>query len=600
MRQLLFAFMFLSVVLAEAQSSDEQVLARAGNVFISEREFLERFEMTPGLYRQRKGSLEEEKLVFLHSMIAEKMLAQEAVDRGLDQDSLYQTAMLEATKMLSRDALYHEEVQQKVRVSSLEIQEGVRRATKELLVSFLFLDNPTDADFARSRIRSSRDFAAMQFDSSLNVLRDTATVVWGTADTAIESAAYALNKGQVSQVVHAGDGFYILRVDRVKTNSFYTNMQGEVLRERVSSTLRTRKERVRMEEFVSETLKNASGFSPPKAFAHYARTVSEVFSANKGTDGTTMTRALADTILARCGASVGDTLIVAGPRVWTVRQATEDLLARGFTVQGDAARRTGRRLYDSFGEWVIQELLAQEALRRGMDRLPEVQKSLSPWRDQYLASSMKRKAAAGVAVLDAEAYAYLKSVDTAWSVPVVQIRELKTATLDQMRSAYRDLEQGASFIDVIDRWSVDQESRSRQGVTPFFPITERPPIGGIAWELNVGERYGPVRDSSGLVLFELLAKKRTDVQGDSARLALARKDVLAMKQKRKLTLFLAQVAARRTYDIYADRLQGLKVSPVPMMTYRLVGFGGRMFAVPFVEKNIEWVDTEPPREPVVP
>ena len=74
--------LLIPLLSVHAQGGNDPVVARAGNAFISEREFQERFELTPGLYRHRKAQLEQEKLTFLYSMIAEKLLAQEARERG--------------------------------------------------------------------------------------------------------------------------------------------------------------------------------------------------------------------------------------------------------------------------------------------------------------------------------------------------------------------------------------------------------------------------------------------------------------------------------------------------------------------------------------
>jgi hypothetical protein len=73
-----------------------------------------------------------------------------------------------------------------------------------------------------------------------------------------------------------------------------------------------------------------------------------------------------------------------------------------------------------------------------------------------------------------------------------------------------------------------------------------------------------------------------------------------MKQRRAVTLFTAQSAAERGFDIYIDRLKSLRVTPLPMLAYRFLGFGGRMFAVPFVSPKVEWLDVEPPREKILP
>ncbi len=111
-------------------------------------------------------------------MIAEKLLAQEGLARRLDADSLYQRALSEVTKLLARDALYRREVFDKIVISEAELQEGMRRARRELRVKFLFLEDSTDAGFVRSRIASASDFDRLYLHSTLSAYRDTATVLW--------------------------------------------------------------------------------------------------------------------------------------------------------------------------------------------------------------------------------------------------------------------------------------------------------------------------------------------------------------------------------------------------------------------------------------
>jgi len=71
-----------------------------------------------------------------------------------------------------------------------------------------------------------------------------------------------------------------------------------------------------------------------------------------------------------------------------------------------------------------------------------------------------------------------------------------------------------------------------------------------------------------------------------------------MKARRALSLFLAGAGKEMGFDVYADRLRMIKVSTIPMMTFRILGFGGRMPAVPFVDPQLDWLDVEPPKEVV--
>ncbi len=187
----LFAMFSLPVGSAGRAQSDP-VVARAGSMYISEDEFLERFELSPGLYRRKGARLESEKLSLLYSMIAEKLLAQEALERNFDRDTLYSSALDAVARLLARDELYRQEVGRKVSVTPAEITQGMQQARTELLVRFLFCEDSTTAAFLRGRIRTAEDLDRMVPESGMGVLRDTATVVWGDADTTIERTAYAL------------------------------------------------------------------------------------------------------------------------------------------------------------------------------------------------------------------------------------------------------------------------------------------------------------------------------------------------------------------------------------------------------------------------
>jgi hypothetical protein len=44
----------------------------------------------------------------------------------------------------------------------------------------------------------------------------------------------------------------------------------------------------------------------------------------------------------------------------------------------------------------------------------------------------------------------------------------------------------------------------------------------------------------------------------------------------------------------------LDVTTIPMMTYRILGFGGRMLAVPFVVPELDWLDVNEPDQRIQP
>ncbi len=590
---------FTCSVAAQTGPAEHAVIARVGHAFISEREFVERFELTPGLYRHRKPQLEAEKLQMLYSMVAEKLLAQEATARALDTTALFRAALADLTKLLVRDELYRQEVRAHVRITPAEVRQGVQRARERRLIRFLFFEREEDARFIRGQLRSTADLDRLALDPTMQAMKDTATVHWGDADEAIEQAVYALGRNALSPVVRAGNGFYILRLVSVAPDAAVLAFPAETLKERVESTLRVRKERVREAAFLEDLLASRPASSPPATFRIVAETVARIFRDAYTPPSMAFTPAMRDAALMRLAGRTADTLIIAGDRIWTVAEALDRLVQRGFTMTGDSVRGTAARLYTVFREWAHQELLAQEGLARGLDRHPEVVRRLGPWKDHYLAGMVERKISDRVEITEAEVYAYLTSTDASVQVPEVRLRVLRTGSMDEMQAAFRMMEQGRSFEEAIAACGTDD----RHGDTGFFPVTARPPLGFLASRLDPGQFYGPFRDSSGYVYMQLVEKRNdrdpVDTTG-AARLAAARDEVHRMKTRRTITRFLARSAASNGFEVYQDRLKMVNVTPIPMLAYRLLGFGGRMFDVPFVQPQIDWLNEEPPHEVILP
>ncbi|MEK6571638.1 MAG: peptidyl-prolyl cis-trans isomerase, partial [Bacteroidota bacterium] len=566
-------------------------VGRAGDTFISEDEFLQRFELLPGLYRQRKPQLEQAKLEFLYSLIAEKLLVQEAIARGLDADSLFQASFNEVRKLILRDQLYREEVIQKVVVTEEEITRGTWEAQRQLLASFVFFDKKEDAEFVRGQLKWPKDFETLQLDSTMKALRDTATVIWGEAEPSIEEAAFKLKPGEVSSVVRAGDGYYILKLSKVQKSGYYASMQPTGLRERVASKIRLRKEEARMDEFVREILKDKIGYALPEPFKLLAKSLAEVYERQPQQSLIWLTEEMVKEVRAKCSSRLKDTLVVVGEKYWTVGEVIARLNSARFVIGMNEIKRISHRLNTQIKVWVHQELLALEGARRGLDQRPGVRQQLDMWSSHYLAEFMKEYLKKRVTVSESEIWSHLQTQDKDLVVPQVRIRGLRTGSIQEMREAMFELQSGATLEALVDKWSNDPEAKGRRGLSDFFSITDRQPVGEIAWQMQVGERYGPLQVPKGFLLFELVGKKSAPLQKDTsliARKEKAAQEVLRMKQRKLLMLFLAQVGEQRGFDIYQERLAQIRATPTPMMTFRILGFGGRMFAVPFVERRLDW------------
>lgn len=584
----------------------EGVVARAGGRFISEREFTERFELLPALYRHRASRLEEAKLELLYSLTAEKLLAQEAIDRGLDRDSSFLAALHEIRKLLARDQLYREEVTANVAVTAEELARERERAERLVHLAFVYFERKQDAEVVARTITSASDFDRLSVDSSVVHLRDTATVIWGDADPEIEDAAYALAPGAVSVVVAAGSGYYILRQIGERRTGIAAQENPEAFRARLETRIRARNETRRMHEVLAAVTAGGNAYARPAPFRTLAAALMTAMRAESTmtTDSvlTLNTRVVA-AARAECGDVLTDSLAVAGNTRWTVAEVLDRLRSRRLRIQRDRISDVPALLNGELEYWTQQELLADEALRRGLDRRPDVEERLALWREAYLAMMMKHLAESRVGVTEADILEEMASADSAVHLPEVNLRILRTASLDAMQSALEDLERGEEFADVVRRWTTDVATRETGGLTGFLPVRARDPVASLAAGLEPGDRYGPVSAPGGFLLLEVEETREGGALPDSVRIRRreeAREAVFARKRQGLLNRFLAQAASRRGVDVYHDRLRRIQVTPVPMLTFRILGFGGRMFEVPFVDPQIQWLNIAPEEAPVLP
>lgn len=468
---LLLAFLLSAAAPRSGHSGPSgAVIARAGKDFITEKEFRERFEMLPGLERHRRPQLEQSKLEFLYSLIAEKLLAQEAADRHLDTSVAYRDAVADLSKDLARDALYRREVSGAITLTAGEIAAGEKRALTLRLIEFLYTDSPDEASFLRSQIGGGAGFDSLAVDST--AIRDSATVIFGDADPAIEDAAYRLDVGDISPVIHAGDGYYMLKLVREDANVYFQSMQPDVLRERVSSILRTRREKTRLNEYVHDALLGRSGYALPRSFRRLAQAVIDIAGRHAAEHPCLLAGRVAEEVMNQCGPAVRDSCVVLPGEYWSIGETIGRLARRSARLDSLSAGQIRSRLNAEIGVLVLQELLAGKALAAGFDTMAAVRSQVRDWSTKYLADLMRRY------------------------------------------------------------------------------------VGAVA---------DPAGRARGL-----------------------------------LDTFIAQSARDRGFDIYEDRLRQIPVTPVPMMTFRTLGFGGRMFAAPFVEKLIDWVNIDPPSAPVIP
>jgi hypothetical protein len=154
---------FLSIIFFISESNFSQTnyqvpIASVGNEVITADEFKERYELTPQLNAGMHGGEESAKKEFLYSIIAERLWALEAESKGLNKSELITSTYKAIEKMYVRDALYREEILDKVNLSDPYLAEAFQRSAKILNLNYIFSNDSNEIEIIDQQLKNGINF----------------------------------------------------------------------------------------------------------------------------------------------------------------------------------------------------------------------------------------------------------------------------------------------------------------------------------------------------------------------------------------------------------------------------------------------------------
>ena len=320
-----------------------------------------------------KGSSENRRLDFdsLERHVIMRTLAAEAIAAGLEEDPAIRLRVRQAVDERLANALHHE-VMESIEVPDAEVSEYLRRHREELAkperrtVSLIFRRTGSgDRESARAELAAARrrwlageDFATLASEISDSPSRHQGghlgTVKEGQLPEALDRVLFALEEGDVSEVVETGAGVALLRSDRVLPA--YT-MDDEEARQRIERSLR----RPLFEKAWQEIVERVTA----GRFRHDVPALLDPATPP-------------DVVISRFGEE-------------TLSRGEAELLVAS-DPDADRSGREGGTVAETLDRFAVNALLAAEARRRGLHEEPECARELGWIRLEQLSRVMlKRK-----------------------------------------------------------------------------------------------------------------------------------------------------------------------------------------------------------------
>jgi parvulin-like peptidyl-prolyl isomerase len=195
----------------------------------------------------------------------------------------------------------------------------------------------------------------------------------------------------------------------------------------------------------------------------------------------------------------------------------------------------GDDLKDAVETWINTQVLAQEGIRKGLDKDPDVQAVIKFRTSDAIARKLiELDVTQKTAVLPAEIDSVYNAKKDSYKVDKEQVRasHILVASKDEADALYKRLQKGDEFAKLAKDYSGDRQSAANGGDIGFFTVDQvDPDFGKALSKLKVGEYSEPVKTSYGFHIIKLTDRLAAGSNVDSGQVKdEISKDLLKTKQ----------------------------------------------------------------------
>jgi peptidyl-prolyl cis-trans isomerase C len=584
-----------SAALAQPLLPGDEVLATVNGRAITRTELEQRLTLSIFPYKDQRRLADLIPRQFLLSLIAERLLADEARARGIDREEPFHRSLDLAEEMFVRDRLYRDEIRAKIRITEADLRRRFTERRAEQEYQFLYSESEQEIRSLAALVREG-----IPFDTLLEVRRSTgdpdAAPRTDAVDRELARAMRRLAPGSVGEPLRAGEGWYLLR--RMDLRPGLASEEDFLRRRRsLESELRREREaeatvafmrtlwRARTATF-SETPLRIAGDRIWRNLRMQAR--------RDSIDHLTPDAALYDSLRDDARLRLHEAFVRVDADSLSVRDMIDRIELRAMRVRRDELRRFPARLEQLLREITDWWMLGREGYRRGLDQHPDVRRDMEGWIESGLAQGAIELAWEQFAAHDDSLWSLVEALPSlVRGLPEVRIDEL--VATDSLRAAEASLliAAGVPPDSLARAWSTHPRNVARPGVRDWFSVATHAPVGRMCFDMQIGAMGGPVRTAEGWSVFRLRDRRWT---ADVPPLRSMR-ELREMSGEELRAGFTARRGAEtvtrlaRAAEIRIDEaaLGRVRTPTMQMFTVRHLGFGGRIPAAPAVMPLFEAV-----------
>ncbi len=569
--------------------TENEIIAKAGNLKITKKEFIERYEFSP--HSQTKDAFDTAtiKRDFLYTLLAEKLLAQDAIKQNLDKSEDFIYLMNHLKNIYLRDALYKKEIKDKIVITDSAVIDGKNKMLKTLKIKFIFSVDENEIKEIYSSLLNGLSFDSILSKRQENLEQsDFANVTFGNTAPEIEEHIFKLMPGEFTIPIKLKEGWYICKVyDIIKKSELNSSDISKI-----KKIIESRTEDKLYKEFYNKFFKGITINVDRQLFDKLANEIFNFIKQNQNYFAVKKNNKLrfSETEFAQIQKSfsikeINSPFVKFEDLPITFKYFLKNIGFTGIEFDSTSFENIKNKLNNFISSFIRNELYAREAQKRGYDKLPEVYEDLNMWRDYYLSRIRMKEIFKKQNVSDQEAKEfYLKMNRTIEEPDSVNIAEINSENLETIEQILNELNDGISFDEIQKKYSTAK-------ITGLLPVNELGETGKIASNMNIGDVYGPIKADNGYSIIKLIDKKK-GAKKKIETFEEAKDDIKNIIQTKKmydeLDKLTAKLAVDNGIEINENALKSIKVSNINMIVFRRFGFGGQLIAVPYAPLFYKW------------
>jgi hypothetical protein len=567
---------------------NDKIIAKIGNIEISEQKFLERYELTPVLGKEIKSDAEALKEEVLHALIAEKLFSLKAQEMNIDTSEIVKRTLEGYEKLFVRDALYKKEIREKAAHTADSLLTLYVGKASQVWFTYITAANAKEINNIYAILKRGATYDSVY--TMFNPTYDTLKTRIGDHDAAVEEEIFNVREQSYTKPVFMDGTWYILKIVK-RINPVLTHLNGwEEEYKRLKKTADDRAEQIYYKNYMLNFFKDKKIKANGNLLQKFAAKVEEILEKKtlvRKSDSEKVFLNNIDILKIESeldSKDLNSTYIKLNNKPVTLKDFISYFRFEIFGTDKVDYKTILDLLNIKTRHFIEQELLAREGYKQGLNELASVKDSYKMWRDNYYYYLLRNMFNDSTSVSDQEVLQYYAAEEAKDDLgDEIKISEIKTDSLSSIENILNEIDEGKNFEVIAQRFNPENESPE------FAPEASFGEIGNLSKSMKVGEIYGPVKTGDKYTIFKLLDRRRKKEQASFESEKENIKKILEEKKyQEKLINFTTSLAMKYGFSINEDALSALKVTSLNSMVYQMLGFGGKIPAVPLSLPSLQW------------